>query len=112
MCVLLALSLIEQRALLWTLAEHVPHDLGDPLLTTWIFWWNASHAPLTADTGTPGVRARAQCAGAVGNAARADWITTPAQWLGASPVAAHNLIYLLTPLLNGLSAYWLCLTLT
>ena len=26
-------------------------------------------------------------------------------------MTAHNLIYLVTPLLNGLSAYWLCLTL-
>ena len=111
-CVLLALSLIEQRALLSAIAASVPHDLGDPLLTTWIFWWNAQHLPLTADYWNAPAFAPAPNALALSETLLGlTWLTTPAQWLGASPVTAHNLIYLVTPLLNGLSTYWLCLTL-
>src|SRR5207244_4358764 len=30
------------------LATGVTHDLGDPLLNTWILWWSGTHVPLTA----------------------------------------------------------------
>ena len=111
-CVLSTLSLIEQHALVSAIAGTVPHDLGDPLLNTWIFWWNAHQPPLTADYWNAPAFAPAPNALALSETLLGlTWLTTPAQWLGASPVTAHNLIYLLTPLLNGLSAYWLCLTL-
>src|SRR5688572_14114138 len=35
----------------WPLAVRlngVPHDHGDPLLTTWFMWWSAQAVPLTA----------------------------------------------------------------
>ena len=41
----------------WPLATHlsarVPHDLGDPLLNTWILWWNAHAVPFTARWWSP-----------------------------------------------------------
>src|SRR5207249_3913248 len=40
------------------------------------------------------------------------WLTTPLQWLGATPLVAYNVLFVVMPVLNGLSAYWLCLTLT
>ena len=40
------------------------------------------------------------------------WLTTPLQWFGASPVLAYNVLFIALPVLNGLSAYWLCLVLT
>lgn len=27
----------------------VPHDLGDPLLSTWILWWNARRIPFVGN---------------------------------------------------------------
>ena len=30
------------------LGTGVTHDLGDPLLNTWILWWSGTHVPLTA----------------------------------------------------------------
>ncbi|HEU4787966.1 MAG TPA: hypothetical protein VFS57_11165, partial [Gemmatimonadaceae bacterium] len=36
----------------WPLAVHlwdrVPHDAGDPVLNTWIVWWNAHALPFTS----------------------------------------------------------------
>ena len=33
-------------ALTWPITLHpaslVPHDLGDPLLSTWVLWWSSS----------------------------------------------------------------------
>ena len=33
------------------------------------------------------------------------WLTSPLQWLGASPLVAYNVLVLATPVLNGLSMY-------
>ena len=30
------------------LGTGVTHDLGDPVLNTWILWWSGTHVPLTA----------------------------------------------------------------
>ena len=43
------LALIITHPLIWHLSTHVPHDVGDPLLSTYILWWNAHHVPLTAE---------------------------------------------------------------
>src|SRR3979490_1280949 len=40
-----ALVLLLFHGLLGQLSTAVPHDLGDPLLSTWILWWNAHHVP-------------------------------------------------------------------
>ncbi|HWI19072.1 MAG TPA: hypothetical protein VNT81_15065 [Vicinamibacterales bacterium] len=95
------------------LADALPADLGDPLLNTWILWWNAQQLPLTeaywnAPAFAPMTRALALSETLLG----LTWLTTPLQWLGASPVAAYNVMYIAEPLLNGLSAYWLCMVLT
>src|SRR4029453_7426944 len=81
-CVLLTLSLIEQRALLPAIAGSVPHDLGDPLLNTWIFWWNAHHLPLTEQYWNAPAFAPAPNALALSETLLGlTWLTTPAQWL-------------------------------
>ena len=33
--------------LIWRLSSAVPHDLGDPLMSTTILWWNAHALPFT-----------------------------------------------------------------
>lgn len=107
------LSLAMHADVVRNLSTGVPADLGDPLLNTWILWWNAQQVPLTdaywnAPAFAPMDRALALSETLLG----VTWLTTPLQWLGASPVTAYNVLYILEPVLNGLSAYWLCLVLT
>jgi hypothetical protein len=88
-------------------------DLGDPLLNTWILWWNAQQVPLTegywnAPAFAPMPHALALSETLLG----LTWLTTPLQWMGASALFAYNVTMILEPVLNGLSAYWLCLVLT
>ena len=88
-------------------------DLGDPLLNTWILWWNAQQVPLTdaywnAPSFAPMPNALALSETLLG----LTWLTTPLQWLGAPALVAYNATFILAPVLNGLSAYWLCLVLT
>src|SRR5207247_3915451 len=91
----------------------VPSDLGDPLLTIWILWWNAHHIPFTAAYWNAPIFAPAPYTLALSETLLGvAWLTTPLQWLGASPLVAYNVMYVATPIFNGLAAYWLCLTLT
>ena len=88
-------------------------DLGDPLLNTWILWWNSQQGPLTdaywnAPAFAPMPNALALSETLLG----LTWLTTPLQWMGASPSVTYNVMLIVAPVLNGLSAYWLCLVLT
>jgi F5/8 type C domain len=91
----------------------VPHDLGDPLLSTSALWWNAHVTPLTARWWDgyaffPGAGATAFSDHRLGESLFA----TPLQWIGASPVTAYNVTLLATFPLCAIAAYWLGLTLT
>ena len=72
-----------------------PHDLGDPLLSTWALWWNATHVPFTHVV----VERRRLLSGA-GALALSDHrvgiglITTPLILGGVTPLAAHNVAFL------------------
>lgn len=110
---LVALSVGMHAELVRNLTSGVPGDLGDPLLNMWILWWNAQQIPLTdawwnAPAFAPMTRALALSETLLG----LTWLTTPLLWLGASPVTAYNVLYIAEPVLNGLSAYWLCVVLT
>jgi hypothetical protein len=110
---LLVLSVGMHADLVRQLSAALPSDLGDPLLSTWILWWNTQQIPFTdaywnAPAFAPMTRALALSETLLG----LTWLTTPLQWLGASPVAAYNILFVLTPVLNGLCGYWLCLVLT
>jgi hypothetical protein len=107
------LSLLVHASLLPQFASAIPSDLGDPILNTWILWWNAQQVPLTeaywnAPAFAPAPNALALSETLIG----LTWLTTPLQWLGASPLTAYNVMFVALPVLNGLGAYWLCLTLT
>ena len=39
------LALLLFHGLFGRFSTAVPHDLGDPLLSTWILWWNAERLP-------------------------------------------------------------------
>jgi len=84
----------------------LPHDLGDPVLSTWILWWNAHHLPFTAAWWDgmfffPMHGALALSDHRVGLAP----ISSTVQWLGGSPVLAHNVTFLLTFPLCAIAAH-------
>ena len=111
--VLGVLTLALHRGLLGRFGSAIPSDLGDPLLNTWILWWNAQAVPFTQQYWNAPAFAPAPYALALSETLLGlTWLTTPLQWLGASPVVAYNVMFVAIPVLNGLSAYWLCLTLT
>jgi hypothetical protein len=101
----------------WPLPRHLssvlPHDLGDPLLSLTILWWNAHVVPLS----------RAWWDGfgffpAGGMLAFSDHrlgvslIASPLIWLGASPAAAYNVTLLLMFPLCAIAAHALGFVLT
>ena len=56
-----ALAGFTALAIAWTwpvaanLTTRIPHDLGDPLLNTWILWWNAHAVPFSEQWWSPPV---------------------------------------------------------
>jgi hypothetical protein len=107
------LSLLLHAALLGQFTSAIPSDPGDPLLNTWILWWNTQRVPFTEAYWNAPAFAPAPYALALSETLLGlTWLTTPLQWLGASPLVAYNVMFVAVPVLNGLSGYWLCLTLT
>jgi hypothetical protein len=95
------------------MTSSIPGDPGDPLLNTWIFWWNAHHLPWSAEYWHAPAFAPAPNALALSETLLGlTWLTTPLQWLGASPLFAYNVLFLVVPVLNGIASYALCLHLT
>jgi hypothetical protein len=99
--------------LLPVLTTHLFGDLGDPLLNTSIFAWNAKHLPLTPEwwnfpafAPLPGVTAFTE------HLLAAYPLTSPIIWISGNPVLAYNALQLLTPPLNGLAAFVLVRELT
>jgi hypothetical protein len=109
----LALAVAISWPLAFRLSEVVAHDPGDPLLNTWILWWNARAVPFTrgwwdAPAFWPVGGAMAFSETLAGLAV----LTTPLQWLGLGPLATYNLTLLLSWPLSALAAHALCHLLT
>jgi F5/8 type C domain len=94
----------------WPLARHLtsvlPHDSGDPLLNAWILWWNAQALPLTdrwlnAPMFWPMKGAIVLSEHLLG----LSLVATPLQWLGAGPVTAYNVVFLLSFPLSAIAAH-------
>src|SRR5262249_53182289 len=107
-----ALALAMTYPLVLHIGTRVPHDLGDPLLSTVVLWWNAHRVPLTAAwwDGSfffPGNGAIAFSDHRLG----VSLIATPLQWAGLGPLAAYNLTLLGTFPLCALAAHWAAFTL-
>jgi hypothetical protein len=104
-------------ALTWPLAVHletaVPHDLGDPLLSTWTLWWNASVLPLTERWWNGSIFFPAPDALTLSDHRLGiGLITTPVIWLGMSPLVAYNLAFLASFILCAIGGYALGFVLT
>ena len=96
-----------------SLSSRIPHDPGDPVLNTWILWWNAQSVPLTeawwdAPFFVPLPGALALSEHLLGISA----LTTPLQMAGAGPLAAYNVAMLVSYALSGFFAYLLVMRLT
>lgn len=86
--------------------EVFPHDYGDPALNTWIIWWNAHAVPYSttwwnapAFYPVEGVLTFSE------NLLGLTPITSPIQWLGGTPLLAHNIAFLATFPLCAVGAY-------
>jgi len=96
-----------------SLTVSVPSDVGDPVLNTWILWWNAFHLPLTnvwwnAPIFFPAEGTLAFSEHLLGLTP----IATPVIRLSGNPLLGYNVSWLLTFSLSATAAYLLALDLT
>jgi hypothetical protein len=116
---LAVLCLFTALAVLWTwplgayLASRIPHDPGDPVLNTYLLWWNAATMPFGARWWNPPFFYPMQGALALSeHLAGLAVISTPVQLLGGNPVLAYNLTLLASYALSAWFAYLLVRRLT
>jgi hypothetical protein len=108
-----ALAVVVTFPLVLHLPDRLPKDLGDPLITAAILWWNAHVMPLTDRWWNgfgffPATGMLAFSSHFLG----ASLIAAPLQWAGCGAITAYNVTLLLSFPLCGISAYALGLTLT
>src|SRR3954465_12589166 len=95
------------------LGSVIPHDTGDPVLSTWILWWSTRQVPLTAAWWNapmffPMANAMALSELYIGLLP----LTAVVQAITANPIAAYNVAFLLSFPLCGLAAALLAFELT
>ncbi|HSD30013.1 MAG TPA: hypothetical protein VLL75_22125 [Vicinamibacteria bacterium] len=100
----------------WPLAAHladrVPVDGYDSLLNSFLLWWNAHRVPLTSGWwNAPFFFPLGGTLALSETLLGPSLVTTPLQYLGASPLLAHNVVYLLSYPLCGLAMHVLVLEL-
>lgn len=101
----------------WPLGLHagsrIAHDPGDPVLNTYLLWWNSVAIPFTARWWDPPFFYPLQGALALSeHLAGIAIISTPVQWLGGTAVLAYNLSLLASYVLSAFFAYLLVRRLT
>ncbi len=106
-------TIVETWPLANRLTSVIPSDPGDPVLNTWILWWNAHAVPFTtrwwnAPAFWPSTGVLAYSEVLLGLTP----LTDPIQWLGGSPMTAYNVTFLLTFPLSALAAHALVRRLT
>ena len=95
------------------LSTRVPHDLGDPVLNTWILWWNARALPLSAQWWSPPILVPMRGALALSeHLAGLSLFAAPIQLLGGRPLLAYNVCLVSSYALSGWFAYLLVWRLT
>ena len=95
------------------LANRFTHDPGDPLLVTYLMWWNAHAVPLTrAWWNAPFYAPMTGALALTEHLAGLSPLTTPIQWLGGSPLLAYNLVLIASTWWAGLAAHALVRRLT
>lgn len=94
----------------WPLALHLgnrfTHDPGDPLLVTYLLWWNAHAVPFTrAWWNVPFFRPLPGALALTEHLAGLWPFAAPIQWLGGSPLTAYNLILIASTWWSGVAAH-------
>jgi hypothetical protein len=109
----LAIAIVWSWPLPLHLANRFTHDPGDPLLNTYLIWWNAQALPLTAAYWNPPFYWPMRGAMALSEHLAGLWpITTPVQLLGGSPLLAYNVVILASTWWTGLATHALTMRLT
>jgi hypothetical protein len=109
----LALAIAWTWPLATRLSWRVPHDPGDPVLNTWILWWNAQAIPFTAAWWSPPVFYPMPGALALSeHLAGIAVFTTPLQLAGLRPLGAYNVALILSAALSGYFGFLLGTRLT
>lgn len=108
-----AVTVLLTWPLVRVLGEAVPSDLGDPLMSISILWWNAQSMPFTDEWWRgnfffPGLDNLTLSDHRVG----LGLFATPIMWMGGSPLHAYAIMFLLTFFLSAAAAYALGWTLT
>jgi hypothetical protein len=95
------------------LSSRVPHDPGDPVLNTWILWWNSQAVPLTgAWWDAPFFVPLPGALGLSEHLLGISVLTTPLQLAGTGPLTAYNAAVLVSYALSGFFAFLLVMRLT
>lgn len=99
-------------AFVWPLPRHLasafPHDAGDPAFTAWVLWWNAHAVPLSAQWwNAPMFWPAADVFALSEHMLGISLLATPLQWLGAPPIVAFNLAFVLSFPLTATGAHLL-----
>jgi F5/8 type C domain-containing protein len=112
----LAVYIVLTAAMMYPLLLHpasvYPHDLGDPVLNSWLLWWSTKAVPLTtawwnAPMFYPAGDAMAFSELLLGMLP----LTAVVQWITHNPVIAYNIAFLVSFPLSGLAAYLLAIEL-
>ncbi|MCA1562541.1 MAG: hypothetical protein LC753_11915 [Acidobacteria bacterium] len=91
----------------------MPHDPGDPILNTWILWWNAHTFPFTNGWWDPPIFYPMRGALALSeHLAGIALISTPVQLAGGNAILGYNVALLLSYALSGVFAFALVERLT
>ena len=103
-----ALSVVWTWPLGAYVASRIPHDPGDPILNTYLVWWNATALPFSSGWWDPPFFFPLRGALALSeHLAGIAVISTPVQLLGGGPVLAYNLSLLASYTLSAWFAYLL-----
>ncbi len=108
-----AVTLVLFRPLLPHIASGLPHDAGDPVLSSWALWWNAHHVPFTSGWWNgPGFYPELGSLAFSDHRVGLGLIASPILWIGGGPILAHNVVFLLSFPLCAMGAHALARTLT
>ena len=109
----LACTLVLAHPVVSSIGTVLPNDPGDPVLNTWILWWNTYTVPLSSQWWNawffypaPDVFTFSETLLGVVP------ISAPVQWITGSPVVAYNVVFMLSFALSAAAAHLLCFELS
>ena len=95
------------------LGGRIAHDPGDPLLVTYLLWWNAHVVPLSnAMWNPPFYWPLRDPLALTEHGAGMGIVSSPIQWLGGSPILAYNVLLILSTWWSAVAAHALVRRLT